>query len=403
VNLGSSGDGTFSRLRGQLPGIQDALRELDLDGWLLYDLHARNAVSARTLELGDLTRRYFVLVPRDGAPVALTHGIEQLPWLGWPWRKEVYVGWRPLEEKLKPLVGGKRVAMEISEGDAVPAMDLVPFGVIELVRAAGAKVVTSGDLVSRFYARWSDYDLASHRRASTVLANVAHSALHRLARAVASNSEPTEGTLRDWVISDLAANGCAVGADCIPATGVNAANPHYGPAGNGATFRKGDVVLLDLWAKESEASVFSDQTWMAYLGAEVPARTIEIFNAVRDSRDEAVRFLNERWLARQPVQGREVDDAARRIIRDRGYGDYFIHRTGHSIDQSTHGMGPNIDNLETQETRMLIPGVAFSIEPGIYLAGDVGVRSEINVFMGPNGPEVTTPDPQSAMLALLAE
>jgi Xaa-Pro dipeptidase len=142
---------------------------------------------------------------------------------------------------------------------------------------------------------------------------------------------------------------------------------------------------------------------MAYLGAEVPARTIEIFNAVRDSRDEAVRFLNERWLARQPVQGREVDDAARRIIRDRGYGDYFIHRTGHSIDQSTHGMGPNIDNLETQETRMLIPGVAFSIEPGIYLAGDVGVRSEINVFMGPNGPEVTTPDPQSAMLALLAE
>ncbi len=402
MDLGSTGDGTFSRLGGMLAEIQTALRDQQLDGWLLYDLHARNSVAGRILELGDLTRRYFVLIPAEGDPIAVTHGIEQQPWWKWPWQKETYVAWRELDEVLKRVLAGKaRVAMEISERDAVPAMDLVPYGVVGLIRDAGSEVVTSGELVTRFSARWSGADLASHRRASVALAQVAQAALKRLAREVADEKNPTEGDLRTWVLADLAAHGCASGADCIPATGVNAANPHYEPSGKGATFRKGDVVLLDLWAKESADSVFSDQTWMGYLGAEVPEKVATMFAAIRDARDAAVEFLRSAFSAGRSVQGYEVDDVTRGLIGQRGFGAYFIHRTGHSIDQATHGMGPNIDNHETRETRKLIPGVSFSIEPGLYVPGDVGMRTEIDVYIGEDGPEVTTPGPQKEIIALL--
>jgi Xaa-Pro dipeptidase len=402
MDLGSTGDGTFSRLGGQLKEIQAALREQKLDGWLMYDLHARNSVAGRLLELGDLTRRYFVLVPAEGEPVAVTHGIEQQPWWKWPWRKEKYVAWKELDQVLKRVLAGHaRVAMEISERDAVPAMDLVPYGVVGLVREAGAEVVTSGELVTRFSARWSPADLISHRRTSIALAQVANAALMRLAKAVAAGESPTEGDLKTWVLADLAVHGCASGAECIPAAGVNAANPHYEPAGAGATFRKGDVVLLDLWAKESHESVFSDQTWMGYLGAEVPAKVATMFAAIRDGRDAAVEFLQNAFRAGRTVQGYEVDDVTRGLITQRGYGAFFIHRTGHSIDQATHGMGPNIDNLETRETRRLMPGVAFSIEPGLYIPGDVGMRTEIDVYIGEDGPEVTTPGPQKEIFALL--
>lgn len=393
----------FTRLREGLPEIQSALVELGLGGWLLFDLHARNPVAAGLLGLGDLTRRYFVLVPAEGDPVAVTHGIEQAPWEAWPWERGVYVGWKALDDTLAPLVDGKKLAMEYSPRNAVPANDMVPAGIVELVRDLGATVVSSGELVSRFYSRWSAEGLASHRRASATLAEVARAAFERLGRAVAEGREMREGELRGWVLDELARRDCGAGADCIVANGPNAANPHYEPPlGGGAVFRKGDVVLLDLWAKESEDSIYADQTWMGFLGAEVPERVAELFAVIRDARDAGVRFVEERWRAGEPVAGGEVDDVVRDVVRERGYADAFIHRTGHSIDTATHGMGPNIDNLETHEVRRLIPGVGFSIEPGIYLAGDVGLRTEIDVYIGENGPEVTTPEPQRAVTAILA-
>ncbi|MBI4543635.1 MAG: aminopeptidase P family protein [Gemmatimonadetes bacterium] len=400
----NTGGDSFGRLRAQLPEIQVALRELGLDGWLLYDLHARNPVAGGLLGLGDLTRRYFVLLPAAGEPRAVVHGIEEAPWRSWPWSRQRYIGWRELDEALRGLFGGAgRVAMEISPGDSVPALDLVPAGVLELVRAAGAQVVSSGELITRFHSRWSAEGLASHRRASVVLVEVARAAFARLAAAAGTADEMGEGELRAWVLDQLAARGCGSGADCIVAAGARAADPHYQPEGRGAPLRRGDVVLLDLWSKESERAIYADQTWMAYLGPAVPERVANLWGVVRDARDAAVAFLRERWRARQPVQGYEVDDAARRVIAGRGYGAAFIHRTGHSIDQATHGMGPNMDNLETHELRRLIPGIGFSIEPGIYLPGDIGLRSEINVYIGEHGPEVTTPDPQAEMFALLAE
>ena len=400
--IGESG-ADFGRLQRDLSAIQASLREGGLDGWLLFDVYGRNPVSARLLGLAAMTRRYFVLVPAQGEPVALTHGIEQGPWDRWPWRKEVYVAWRELDEQLgKMLAGRSKVAMDYMPGDAVPAMDLVPGGVVELVMRAGCDVVTSGDLVTRFYAAWSTEDLESHRRAAAALAQVAQAAFVRLAQTLAAGAVATEGDLRDWVVADLHAHGVVVDADCIPAIGPNAANPHYAPVGRGATFHRGDVVLLDLWGKESESSVYADQTWMAFMGERVPERPAALFAAIRDGRDAAVAFLRESWEAHRPVPGFEVDDICRGVIRDRGWAQYFIHRTGHSIDQAVHGMGPNIDNYETHETRLLLPGVAFSIEPGIYIPGDIGVRTEIDVYIGPDGPEVTTPGPQTEMLALHA-
>lgn len=391
----------FAFLRNSLGQVQAALDEENLDGWLLYDLHARNPVAVRMLGLGDLTRRFFVLVPREGEPHALTHAIEQAPWQHWPWGATPYVGWAPLRDRLGTLVKGRRLGMEYSASDAVPAMDMVPGGVIEMVREAGAaEVRSSGNLVSRFYSRWSKDGLESHRRAARVLADTARDAFAHLARTTRGGGTLHEGELKRWVLAELERRGAGVGADSIVANTVNAANPHYEPGEKGAELRSGDLVLLDLWAKEDEASIYADQTWMGFLGESVPDRIQNLFAVIRDGRDAAVELARERWRAGSPIQGYELDDATRSVVSGRGYGDAFIHRTGHSIDTETHGMGPNIDNLETRETRTLIEGVGFSVEPGIYLAGDVGMRTEINVYMGADGPEVTTPDPQTRVAAL---
>lgn len=391
----------FGALRDRLDEIQAGLREHGLDGWLLYDLHARNPVAGKLTGVGDLTRRYFVLIPATGEPTVLMHGIETTPWDPWPWEKRSYVSWKSLDESLADLIGGKKVAVEIMENDAVPAVDLIPAGVAELFRKAGAELHPSADLITRFYARWTEEGLASHVRAANVLAEVARATFERAAEAVRAGREVTEGELHGWLLSQLVDRGVGTGPDAIVANGVNAANPHYENGPEGARLKEGDVVLIDLWSRESETAVYADQTWMGYLGSTVPDDVQAYWEAIRDGRDAAVEFLHEEWSAGRVVQGWQVDDVTRAVIRDRGWGEYFIHRTGHSIDQDVHGMGPNIDNLETHETRKLIPGVGFSIEPGIYVPGRVGLRTEIDVYMSEEGPRVTTPSPQSEILTLL--
>lgn len=403
MGIGAAVKPDFATLRQRLPEIQSALRELDLDGWLLFDLHARNAVAATLLGQADMSRRYFVLIPAEGDPTALTHGIEQGPWEHWPWPSQSYVSWQQLDTLLSRHLAGKRVAMEAIDRDAVPAVDLVPWGVVELVRAAGADVVSSSRLITQFHASWSREQLDSHRRAARALADVARAAFQEAAKRVKAEGVAYEGDMRDWVMGALVEAGLAVDGDCIFASGVNAANPHYGIEERGAALRRGDVVLLDLWGKESEPMVYADQTWMAVLGPELPEVARPLWQAVRDARETAVTLLSERWESGRALQGYEVDDAVRALIAGRGYGDAFIHRTGHSIDREIHGSGPNIDNFETHEVRELAPGIAFSIEPGIYLPGTMGVRTEIDVYMGEDGPEVTTPDRQDEVFRLLPE
>src|SRR2546423_9619098 len=386
-----------------LPALQSALDRAGFDAWLLYDFHGLNPVAVGMLELpGMTTRRFFVYIPRKGSPVAVTHAIEQGPWAQWPraWRKETYSSWRDLESLLAGLVKGKRVAMEYSPGDAVPYLDRVPAGVIEMVRNAGATVVSSADLVSRFYAVWTDEQRASHERAARAVATIGQEAI-RLAGSRADSASPlSEHALQNWIKEKFDAGGLESDHGPIVAIGPNAANPHYEPtAESSATITRGDILLVDLWAREKNG-VFADQTWMGSLGAP-RERDNTIWLAVRDARDAAISLLRERLNARKPVRGGEVDDAARAVIAERGYGEYFIHRTGHSIDpRDLHGSGPHIDNLETREERALIPGVGFSIEPGVYLPGDVGMRSEVNGFVGADGLLITPGDYQRELLVV---
>jgi Xaa-Pro aminopeptidase len=371
--------------REELVPLQAALVEADLDGWLIFDFHGLNPIATGLLALpGMTTRRIFVFVPRSGEPIAITHAIEQGPWSDWPreWKKTVYSSWRELESQLGSLVNGKTVAMEYSPGDAVPYLDRVPAGVVEMVRAAGARVVSSADLVSRFYAVWSAENLASHERAAEIIAKVARDAMQRAGDAVRSGSPLTEHALQEWIVSQFKANGLSTDHGPIVAIGRNAANPHYEPtAESTAIIDRGEILLIDLWARE-ENGLFADQTWMGSLGAP-SERDTKIWEAIRDARDAAIALLRERIEAGNPLSGGEVDDASRAVITSRGFGPQFLHRTGHSIDsRDLHGSGPHIDNLETREERLLTQGVGFSIEPGIYLAGDVGMRTEVNGYIG---------------------
>jgi Xaa-Pro dipeptidase len=378
--------------------LRDGLAAAGADAWLLFDFHGLNPVAGRVLGLGGLgSRRLFVLIPADGEPVAVAHRIELQPLEDFPGRIVPYARWEELHQALGELVGGRTVAMEISHDDAVPYLDRVPYGVVELVRRLGATVVPSAPLVTQFAARWSEAETADHRYAAEALATIARDALAGAVEEAGTGL--TESALQQRVIAEIGRQGLLFDHPPIVAFGANAANPHYEPhPGRDAELRPGDVVLLDLWAGRSLETVFADQTWMGYAGAEPPARVIEVWETVRDARDAAVAVVVEAAAAGRPVAGYEADRAARGHIEAAGYGAAFVHRTGHSIDRDLHGSGPHLDDFETHDDRLLGPGVGFSVEPGIYLEGEFGVRSELNMLWGPNGPEVTPKAPQRDLI-----
>ena len=381
--------------------VQAALREQGLDAWLLYDFKDRNPIGRALLGLEWTTRRGFALVPASGRPRLLIHAIEHSSWRHLDWPKSSYASWRQLEDELRALLRGRRrVAAETSERSAVPYLDLMPAGVRDLVLDAGVELCSSGDLVSTFYAVWTPTQRREHGRASQLVKVLARDAFARAADHVARGRGITEGALAAWIRKELAERGAPAHADCIVAIGRTAADPHYDPGETGQPIDAGDLLLIDLWGAVHEDSVPADQTWMGFLGRELPSRAAQLWETVREARDAVVESLRSRHARGEVLRGFEADDVARRIVADAGYGDYFIHRTGHSIDRDVHGRGPNLDNLETRDDRVLVPGAGFSVEPGIYIAGDVGLRTEINVFMGPDGPEVTVDEPQEDVFLL---
>jgi Xaa-Pro dipeptidase len=381
--------------------VQRELQQLDLDGWLLYEFHGINRIAVSLLGLGKTTRRSFVLIPAEGEPVALIHAIEASSWRQWKFARRTYSGWRDMEAQLAELIAGKqRIAMEISPGGAVPGLDYVPAGTASVLLGHGLELVSSGDLVSRFHSAWTPKQLADHRSAAEIVASVARHAFTRAAKAVRAGKPTTEGALSEWIREQLRAKGLVEQMDCIVAIGPKAADPHYAPEGEGERITRDSVLLIDLWGAFPR-SVAADQTWMGFLGSSLDARTQEVWEAVRDARDAALAFLRERAKSGTEVRGYEVDDVARAVIRERGFGDNFVHRTGHSIDTELHGSGPNLDNLETQDDRILVPGVGFSVEPGVYLPDELGVRAEVNVYWGPKGPEVTPAEVQRDVFLLL--
>jgi Xaa-Pro aminopeptidase len=385
----------------QLGGIRRAIADAGVDGWLLYDFHGINPIAASVAGItGMVTRRYFCYIPREGSPVAITHVIEQSPWEQWPaeWPKLIYSSWREFEKALAGVVGGKRVAMEYSAGDAVPYLDRVPAGVVELVRSSGAEVVTSADLVTRIYAVWTPENVASHERAAEHLARIARNAMALAGEKARAGSPMREFELATLIRDEFAEAKIFTDHGPNVSVGLNAANPHYEPtAEHSALINDGDIILIDLWAREADG-VYADQTWMGSLGP-ASAENVVIWETVRGARDAAIALLRERVESGRPVTGGEADDAARGFITERGFGENFTHRTGHSIDsRDLHGSGPNIDNLETRDVRLLLPGVAFSIEPGIYIPGQVGMRSEVNGFIADGSLLITPRNPQHDLL-----
>jgi Xaa-Pro aminopeptidase len=380
-------------------GLAEGLAALGADAWLLFDFHGLNPVAGRVLGLGGMgTRRLFVLIPRSGPPVAVAHKIELQPLEGFPGTIVPYARWEELHAALGPLVKGKTLAMEVSPKDAVPYLDRVPYGVVELLTSLGARIVPSDQLVTRFAARWSAAEEADHLAAAEILADVARA---QLAWAVTQGGRGlTETALQARTVEAMKAGGLALTTLPIVGFGPNAANPHYEPhAGKDRTLAADEVVLLDLWGGRGKVdTVFADQTWMGFSGKRVPAKVQKVWEVVRDARDAAIRLVRERVGVGKAPAGYEVDRAARNIIEGAGFGDAFVHRTGHSIDRDLHGSGPHMDDFETHDERKLMQGVGFSIEPGVYLVGEFGVRSEVNMYWGADGVRVTPKEPQRDLI-----
>jgi len=372
--------------------IQRELAKAGVDGWLLYDFRNRDAIAYHVLglEFGKLTtRRWFYWIPTNGEPVKLVSKVEAGKLDSLPGAKRRYLAWRELHAELKAILGGARkVAMQYSPQANVPYVSIVDGGTVELIRSLGYEVASSAGLVQTFEAVLDEAAYRSHLEAGERVQRIKDEAFALVGSELRARRAVTQYDVQQFIARRFEEEGL----DCMaeyPIVGTNEqpADPHFEPTpANARPIAKGDTLLIDLWAKlKQPGSIFYDVTWCGFVGAKPPAKYGEIFNVVRDARDAALEFIRSRFPAKRPLFGWEVDDACRAVVEKAGYGPYFIHRTGHSIGEEVHGNGVNIDNLETRDDRELVPGVCFSIEPGIYLEGEMAARSEINVFITPAG------------------
>ena len=398
---------THSTAHAQVSRIQQAIREQPgLDGWLFYDFRHLDPIAYRVLKLDPslhVTRRWFYWVPAVGAPVKVQHRIEPHVLEGLPGDVQLYVSWREQHAALTSILqSAKRIAMQYSPMNAIPYLSRVDAGTIELIRSLGVEVVTSADLVQHFEDVWNETQLASHQVAAEGLRTIVDEAFEFVGASLAGGRALTEYGLQQYILSRMQARDLVTSSSPIAAVNGHSADPHYGPLPEGsAPIRPGDLVLIDLWAKQpTPGAVYADITWTGFVGRTVPARHQEIFQIVRRARDAAVSFVQGRVRAGTLPFGWEVDDICRQVICDAGYGQYFVHRTGHSIGEEVHGNGANIDNLETQDARRLLPGTCFSIEPGIYLPEEFGIRSELDVYLSASDAIVYGQPVQTEVIAI---
>jgi Xaa-Pro aminopeptidase len=378
--------------------VRAALAEEGIDGWLLYDFHGLNPiandVTGVSRQPGHLaTRRWYYLIPASGEPRKLVHAIEPGSLAHLPGETHRYAGREQLETGLALLLNGiRRVAMEYSPGCAIPYVARVDAGTIELVRGLGVTVVSSGDLVQRFSAVWHEAEIATHVEASEKLYRIKDEAFEAIAKRLHDGLPTTEFDIQQLMTGWFEAEGLVTDSPPNVSVNGNAGNPHYLPtAGHASPIHTADLVLLDLWGKlPREGAVFADITWVGYTGEDVPERFTRAFDAVREARDAAVALVQGRAAAGRAVHGWEVDRAASTVLHGRGYGAQILHRTGHSLGESVHGTGVNMDDYETHDDRRLLPGTGFTIEPGVYF-DDFGVRSEINMIMYVRDARVTGP------------
>jgi len=376
-----------------LQAIQNALRERNIDAWLFYDHHHRDPIAYRVLGLPQdlmVTRRWYYLIPAKGEPAKLVHKIEAGHLDSLPGAKSQYAGWQELFDSLKRMLAGHRdIAMQYSPNNIVFTVSMVDAGTADLIRGLGKNIVSSADLVAQFEATWTDEQIKTHFEARDAIDAITGDAFKEIGRRV-RNGGTTEHEIQQFFMEGFARENLVTDDPPIVAVNANSGNPHYEPrADHPVPIREGDFVLLDVWGKKSKpGAVYYDITWVGVVGKAPSDRQQEIFKVVRDARDVGVKTVQDAIAARKPIAGWEVDHAVRGLIKNAKYGDYFIHRTGHSIGTEVHSNGANMDDLEIHDERLILPNSCFSIEPGIYLP-EFGMRLEVDVLVRDAGAEVT--------------
>ena len=386
---------------------QEFLRQEGIPAWLVHDYRHSNPIFPQVIPpSGHVTRPSFLFIPAKGVPTLLTHHVDAGKFTGSQTNLSVYRNRWSLEAALRELlVGIGKVAMEYSPRNELPRVSRVDAGTVELVRSLGAEVVSSADLMQYATQRWTPEQLAGHRRAAEKLGMIVNEAFRRIGERLAGEpgptgeKSPTEFEIAEFIRQRFRGEGLEAADGPIVSVNAHCSDPHYEPEREGSSvFQAGDWVLIDLWAREADPdAVYADITWTAFVGGQVPARHQEIFDIVTGARDAALEHLQESHRQGRVLQGWEADAVARRYIEERGYGEYFTHRLGHSISYEVHGEAVNLDGFETHDTRRIIPGIGFSIEPGIYLP-EFGVRSEIDAFMSEEGPYATSPVQREVVL-----
>jgi Xaa-Pro aminopeptidase len=375
--------------------IQRFMRERRIGAWLVHDFRGNNPVLARLLPGKRwTTRRAALLIPAEGEPELLVHAIDAAQFEGAAVRREIYTSWRELVAWLSKAAGAGRVAMEYSPGAALPAVSVVDAGTVELVRGLGAEVASSADLIQVGVAAWSEEARRDHARAARETERIKDGAFGLIRERLAAGKPVGEVEVQRWMVEEFGRAGLEASEPPIVAVNAHSGDPHYEPRPEAsAPIKRGDWVLIDLWARvPGEENIFSDITWVAFAGGSVPEKQGGVFGAVKRARDAAVRRAREAWGAKERVQGWELDEAARRELIGAGLERFIRHRTGHSLSPGpmVHGLGMNLDNLETHDTREMLPGIGFTVEPGAYLP-EFGVRLEINLFVDPReGPVITS-------------
>ena len=369
-----------------LSAIQTALREQSLDGWLFYDHHHRDPIAYRILGLSStahVTRRWYYLIPAEGEPRKLVHRIEAGRLDTLPGAiKQVYSSWQELEAQLATMLSGvQRIAMQYSPRNAIMYVSLVDAGTIEVLRDLGKTIVSSADLISEFEAVLNQAQIASHYEAQQRIVDILAEGFRTIGNRVRSDGATSEFAMVEWLSSALNRAGLTWENGPNVSVNGNSSDSHYEPtATSSQAIREGDFVLIDIWGRmDRPGTCFYDITWTGVVGRSPSPKELGVFDVVRSARDAAIRTIQESYLANEPIEGWQADDAARAVIRSAGYGEYFTHRTGHNIAAELHGTGAHLDNLETHDERLILPHTCFSVEPGVYLP-DFGIRSEVNMI-----------------------
>ena len=381
----------------QLDAIQSALRDAGMDGWLFYDHHNRDPLAYRILGLPEnahVTRRWYYFIPASGEPKKLVHRIESGRLDALPGTKKAYSSWQELESELAAmLAGATRIAMQYSPRNAIMYVSMVDAGTVEVLRELGKEIVSSADLVSRFEAVLTEAQIATHFAAQAKLDAVLTAGWKRMGE-LARSGGTDEFTIVSYMKDAIEQVGMVTEHGPNVSCGPNSADSHYEPtAANSKPIRKGDFVLIDIWAKlrNRPDAVWYDITWTGVVDREPTEREQLVFSTVRDARDAAIVTVEKAFAAGEKIAGWQADDAARAVIRAAGFGDWFTHRTGHNIGTEVHGPGAHLDNLETHDERLILPHTCFSVEPGLYFPGEFGVRNEVNMITYPGRAVVTGP------------